>query len=371
VDAKDTMQDDWRRSTLSGPHAPTASARPLPQPAPARRRATTERNARWAATGAGAALVCIVALILGFVAKESLPLLTRMDVWRFLTGQRWLPVSDPPVFEILPFIVSSGFITVTAMAIAMPVGLAAAVFTAEMAVPRIRLIAKPMLEILAGIPSIIYGLIGLMVVAPFVRRALSLPTGLNGLTASLLLAVMVLPIIVSLADEALQAVPRDYRDASLALGASEWQTLTRVTIPAANSGIKSALLLALGRTLGETMLVLMVAGGRVIVPTGITQPMRTITATLATEVNNAAWGSDHYRALFGLGFVLLITTLLISVAAERYAERGRRQAGLGGGGGAGRRPNGRDSRRLFGVEPRRVFGPRRIPAEGEGGAHHV
>lgn len=334
-------------------------------PALARSRDASERRARWTVTAAGAALVGIVALILGFVAKESLPLFTKMDTWLFLTGGRWLPVSEPPRFEIWPFIVSSGLITVFTVALALPVGLAAAMFIGEMAHPRVRLMAKPVLEILAGIPSIIYGLVGLLLVAPVVSGVLDLPTGLNGLTASLMLAVMVLPLIVSLSDEAIQAVPRDYRDASLALGATEWQTLVRVTLPAAGSGIKSALLLALGRVLGETMLVLMVAGGRVTTPTGITQPMRTITATLAAEVTNSAWGSDHYRALFGLGLVLLVSTLLLSVASERYAERGRRQAGLGGGGGvAGRRGRGKGPR----------GGPRASPAHlraGGGGGDGV
>jgi len=308
------------------------------RPPTANRRLASERRARLAATAAGAALVAVVALIVLFMARESLPLLTRMSIWRFLTGRHWYPVSSPPVFEILPFIVASGLITVFSLLFAVPVGLATAVFIAEMATPRVRGVIKPLLELLAGVPSIIYGLVGLAILAPYLRTLLSLPSGLTGLTAALLLAVMILPTIVSMADEALRAVPRDYRDASLALGATQWQTLTKVSLPAAASGVKAGVLLATGRALGETMLVLMVAGGRISLPTGIAQPMRTITATLATEVNNAAYGSDHYRALFGLGFVLLLVTLALSVVAERYADRARRQAGLGGGGGAaGRR----------------------------------
>lgn len=325
------------------PRIPVGSAEPtgpiepsgpeIGGPAKARRRLTAERNARWAATAAGVALVAVVALILAFMARESLPLLSRVNPWRFLSGQQWYPVSDPPSFEILPFIVSSALITFYALLFSVPVGLAAAVYLAEMAPARVRWAARPVLELLAGIPSIIYGLVGLLVVSPLVRSTCGLPSGLTGLTAALLLAVMVLPTIISLTDESVRAVPRDYRDASLALGATQWQTLTRITLPAAASGVQSALLLAVGRALGETMLVLMVAGGRVSLPTGIAQPMRTITATLATEVNNAAYGSDHYRALFGLGLVLLVATLFLSIMAERQAERGRRQAGLGGGGG--------------------------------------
>jgi len=306
------------------------------RPMTAARRQAMDRTASLFANTAGITLVAIVLLILAFMARESLPLLTRMNVWRFLTGTRWYPVSIPPTFEILPFVVASGLITVWSLIFAVPVGLAAAVYMAEMSPDRIRLSAKPVLEVLAGIPSIIFGLIGLLILSPLVREAFNLNSGLAGITAALLLAVMVLPTIISLSDEAIRAVPRDYRDASLALGATQWQTLTRVTLPAAGSGVKAALLLALGRALGETMLVLMVAGGRITVPTGIMQPMRTITATLATEVNNAAYGSDHYRALFGLGLVLLVATLGLSVLAEKYAEKGRRQAGLGGGATAAR-----------------------------------
>ncbi len=199
---------------------------------------------------------------------------------------------------------------------------------------------KPLIELLAGIPSIIYGLIGLLVVVPVVRAVFSLDSGLSGLTASLLLAVMILPTIASLSDEAIRAVPRDYRDASLALGTTQWKTLVRVTLPAAASGIKSAVLLAFGRALGETMLVLMVAGGRVSVPGSITAPMRTMTATLAAEVNNTAFGSDHYRALFGIGLVLLLASLALSLASERYAALSRGQAGPASRGGGVAGPGG-------------------------------
>jgi phosphate transport system permease protein len=299
----------------------------LGRPLTARRRLVTERGARWAATAAGSALVAVVVLILAFMTRESLPLFSKVNLWRFLSGRHWYPVSNPPSFEILPFIASSALVTFFALVLAVPVGLAAAMYLAEMATSRVRLVVRPLLELLAGIPSIIYGLVGLLILSPLVRSGFGLSTGLTGLTAAMLLAVMVLPTIISLADEAMRAVPRDFRDASLALGATQWQTLTRVTLPAAASGVKAALMLAGGRALGETMLVLMVAGGRVSMPTGIAQPMRTMTATLATEVNNAAYGSDHYRALFGLGLVLLLVTLLLSIVAERQAQNARRRGG--------------------------------------------
>lgn len=290
-------------------------------------RQALERRARFMTTAAGVLLVVIVGLILVFMAAESLPFLVRTHIWRYLTGTRWLPVSEPPVFEILPFIVASLLVTTFSMLIATPVGLAGAVYISEMCPSAWRMKIKTLFELLAGIPSVIYGLIGLVVLAPLVQEMLNLNTGLNGLTASLLLAVMVLPTIISLSDEAIRAVPRDYRDASLALGATQWRTLVNVTIPAAASGIKAALLLAFGRALGETMLVLMVAGGRITVPTSILQPMRTMTATLAAEINNTAFGGDHYRALFGIGFVLLISTLILSTTAEHYAQRSLRGYG--------------------------------------------
>jgi phosphate transport system permease protein len=282
-----------------------------------------ERNARLTALAAGTSLVVIVFLILAFVTFEALPLLVRTNLAKFIFGTEWLPVSTPPSFQILPFIVASLLITTTTMVIATPVGMAAAVYIAEMAPRSWRMKAKTLFELLAGIPSVIYGLVGLLVLSPLVRESLKLDSGLSGFTASLLLAVMVLPTVVSLSDDAISAVPRDYRDASLALGATQWQTLVGVTIPAAASGIKGALLLAFGRALGETMLVLMVAGGRVAVPKSIFDPMRTLTATLAAEVNNTAFGGEHYRALFGIGFVLLVATLWLSTAAENYARRRR------------------------------------------------
>lgn len=308
-----------------GPLIPQPGLVQVGRPLTAKRRLAIERNARWAATAAAGALVAVVVLILAFMTRESLPLLGKVNLWRFVSGRHWYPVSSPPSFEILPFIVSSALVTFFALLFAVPVGLAAAMYLAEMATVRVRLVIRPLFELLAGIPSIIYGLVGLLVLSPLVRTGFGLPSGLTGLTAAILLAVMVLPTIISLSNESLRAVPRDYRDASLALGATQWQTLTRVTLPAAASGVKAALMLAAARALGETMLVLMVAGGRVSVPTGIAQPMRTMTATLATEVNNAAYGSDHYRALFGLGLMLLLVTLFLSILAERQAQNARRR----------------------------------------------
>lgn len=294
-------------------------------------------DGQWLTMGAALILVLVIGLILIFMALEALPLLMRVNVLTYLLGDTWLPVSNPPVFQILPFIVASLYITLFAMLIALPFGLAGAVYIAEMSHARVRSVAKSVFEVLAGVPSVIYGLIGLMILAPAVQRVVGLNSGLCGLTASLLLAVLVLPTIVSLSDEAIRAVPRDYRDASLALGANQWQTLWYVTVPAAASGIKSSLLLACGRALGETMLVLMVAGGRVSVPRSILSPMRTMTATLAAEINNTAFHSDHYRALFGIGFVLMLATLGLSTLAERYAERSRKMSGMARGAGIAHR----------------------------------
>ncbi|MEW6082133.1 MAG: phosphate ABC transporter permease subunit PstC [Bacillota bacterium] len=267
------------------------------------------------AAASGFAVVAFVALVFAFMLLEVWPLARVMNPWGFVAGPKWYPVSEPPTFGILPFIMGSAWISLTALLLSFPVGLGGAIYLAHIARGHVKVVARACLEILAGIPSVVMGFIGLTIVAPFVQQALGLATGLTGLTASLVLAVMVLPTIMSLGQDALESVPEDYWAASLALGASPWQTLVRVALPAAWSGLRSAVLLAAGRLVGETMAVLMVAGGRTVVPSGIAQPMRTMTATLAAEVNNAVVGSDHYRALFGIGVVLFLITMTLSTVA--------------------------------------------------------
>jgi len=258
----------------------------------------------------GFAAVVIVALILLFILREAAPLLGAYSPLDFVGGIRWYPLSG--VFGILPLILGSLVVTLGAIAIALPLGLASAVYLAEVASPRVKDVLKPAIELLAGIPSVVLGFIGYLVVAEMVKNVFHLPTGLTGLTGSILLAYMALPTIVSIADDAIRAVPVEYRHASTALGATRWQTIVHVTMPAAKSGIVVAVMLGVGRAIGETMTVWMVTGNAPVIPTTILQPLRTLTATIAAEMGETPRGSEHYQALFAIGLVLFVITLAIN-----------------------------------------------------------
>lgn len=267
----------------------------------------------------GFAVVVFVLLILLFILREAAPLLGAYAPLDFVGGVHWYPLSG--VFGILPLILGSLLVTAGAMVIALPLGLASAVYLAEVASPRVKDILKPLIELLAGIPSVVLGFIGYLVVAEIVKRVFNLPTGLTGLTGSILLAYMALPTIVSIADDAIRAVPVEYRHASTALGSTRWQTILRVTLPAARSGIVVAVMLGVGRAIGETMTVWMVTGNAPVIPTTILQPLRTLTATIAAEMGETPRGSEHYQALFAIGLVLFIITLAINSVSDLVIKR--------------------------------------------------
>ncbi len=288
---------------------------------------TPELLFRTLVTCSGYLLVGTVGLIFIFIASQTAPLFEHTSLLDYLTGTRWLPVSTPQVFGIVPFLVGSAMVVSVALAVGVPLGVAVAVYLVERASPVARQLARPVLGTLAGIPSVVYGIIGLLVVAPWVQRALNLPTGLTGLTAGLVLGLMIVPTVASLSEESLLAVPGDYREAALALGASPFQAFWTAVVPAAYSGLAAAILLATGRALGETMTVLIVAGGRLTVPGSLLVPMRTMTATLAAEINNAAQFGNQYAALFGLGAVLFVLTLIITVACDLVLARAKRGVG--------------------------------------------
>ncbi len=288
---------------------------------------TPELLFRTLVTCSGYLLLGTVALIFIFVVSQTTPLFEHTSLLDYLTGTRWLPVSTPQVFGIVPFLVGSAMVVSVALAVGVPLGVAVAVYLVERASPAARQLARPVLGTLAGIPSVVYGIIGLLVVAPWVQRALNLPTGLTGLTAGLVLGLMIVPTVASLSEESLLAVPGDYREAALALGASPFQAFWTVVVPAAYSGLTAAILLATGRALGETMTVLIVGGGRLTVPGSLLVPMRTMTATLAAEINNAAQFGNQYAALFGLGAVLFVLTLIITVACDLVLARAKRGVG--------------------------------------------
>ena len=272
-------------------------------------------------------LLAIVVLlgIIALLLKEGLPVFLDTPPWEFLFGTKWYPVSEPPTFGIMPFFVSTLWVTLVATAIAVPVGVACAAYLAEVAPDKVRETIKPIIELLAGIPSVVMGFIGLMLLSPLVQSAFNLNTGLCGLSAGIMLSLMSLPIIVSVSEDALRAVPDQFRQASYALGATRWETIIHVSIPAALSGITAALMLGVGRAIGETMTVLMVAGGALAVPVSPTEPMMPMTAAIASGIGNAVRGGLQYQALFAIGLILFVLTLAVNVIADRVLERQKRK----------------------------------------------
>ena len=262
----------------------------------------------------------VLGLILFFVFWEALPLFRKVSIAEFF-GPTWLPTFTPPRFGALPMIAGSALVTTTALVISVPIGFAAAAFIAEVASGLLKDMAKSIIEILAGIPSVVYGFFGLVVLAPFLQTTLSLSTGRTALTGSIILAIMALPTVASLAEDALTAVPISYREASLALGSTRWQTIWRVTIPAAFSGLLGAAILGMGRAVGETMAVLMVCGNSPQLVASLLKPVRTLTAGIALEMAETPFGSTHYHALFSLGALLLLITLAMNWSAELFRNR--------------------------------------------------
>lgn len=274
----------------------------------------------------GYSAVIFVCMIFYFLISESLP--TLLDVsFSNLFSQRWYPIED--YFGILPLIGGSLIVTLGATMIAMPVGLGTAIYIAEIAPRWAREVLKPLVEVLAGIPSVVLGFLGILVLSPSLRRLLDLPTGLTAFTGSLLLGAISIPTIVSVAEDALDAVPRSYRDASLALGATEWQTIWFVTLPAARSGVLTAVMLGIGRAIGETMTVMMVTGNAPVMPTGLSMlfsPIRTMTATIAAEMGEVATGSSHYHVLFFIGIILFLISLVVNITASAVVFGQRKRA---------------------------------------------
>jgi phosphate transport system permease protein len=274
---------------------------------------------------AGLLSIIILLGIIAILLKEGLPVFTHTNPWSFFFGTKWYPVSDPPTFGILPFFVSTLMITMIATLIAVPIGVACAAYLSEVASPRVSEIVKPVIELLAGMPSVMMGFIGLALLSPLVQSFFNLNTGLCGFTAAIMLSLMSLPIIVSVSEDALHAVPKEYKEASYALGATKWETIRHVCIPSALSGIAAAIMLGVGRAIGETMTVLMVAGGALAVPVSPTDPMTTMTSAIASGIGNAVRGGLQYNALFAIGLILFILTLAVNLIAEKVLERQKRK----------------------------------------------
>ena len=270
---------------------------------------------------AGVSSIIVVGLIFLFLLKDGLPFVREYSFWRFITGTEWSPVSMVPKFGLLPILSGTLLVTAIAITVSMPVSVGAALYLSEVAHPREREIVKPFIELLAGIPSVVMGFFGYVVVGDFVRRVFHTQVEYNALTGGLILALMAIPTIVTISEDAMKSVPTSFREASLALGASRWETAWRVVFPASASGVTAATMLGLGRAIGETMAVLMCTGNAPVIPTSITQPIRTMTATIASEMGEVAYGSVHYHALFMVGVVLFVLTLGTNVLAKRAIGR--------------------------------------------------
>jgi phosphate transport system permease protein len=273
--------------------------------------------------GSGFSAILLVVLIFFFVAREGLPAINP-KIFGKLFGTRWYPIES--YFGLLPLIAGSIIVTLGAALVAVPLGIGTAVFIREVAPNWAREILKPLVEVLAGLPSVVLGFIGILVLSPMVRTILHLPTGLTAFTGAILLGLISLPTIVSVAEDALDAVPSSYRDASLALGATEFQTIFLVTLPAAKTGVLTAVMLGLGRAIGETMTVMMVTGNAPVIPHGLFTPVRTMTATIAAEMGEVAKGSDHYHVLFLLGIVLFFISLAVNLTASSVIARQKKKA---------------------------------------------
>jgi len=270
--------------------------------------------------------VVILFLICLFLFRDGLTLFEDVPFLSFVTGKFWYPTSVNAQFGLLPLFLGSLIVTAGAILFSVPLGIASAVFISELANPKVADFLKPFVEILAGVPSVVYGFFGLVVLVPFIRETFNLPTGQTALTGSIMLGVMALPTIISISEDAISSVPGSLKQGSLALGATRWQTIYKVTVPAALSGISAAVMLGMGRAIGETMTVMMVTGNTAIIPSfpgGILDPVRTMTATIALEMGEVPQGSDHFHALFAVGSVLFIVTFLINLLADAIKKKYR------------------------------------------------
>jgi phosphate transport system permease protein len=273
----------------------------------------------------GYSAIIFVLMIFYFLLKEGLPTIEEVSFFNLLSI-RWYPIEE--YFGLLPLIGGSLIVTIGAALFAIPIGICTAVFISEISPRWARNILKPLVEVLGGIPSVVLGFLGILILAPYLRRLLDLPTGLTALAGSILLGGIAIPTIVSVAEDALDSVPRSYRDAALALGATDWQTIWRVTLPAARSGVLTAIMLGIGRTIGETMAVMMVTGNAAVLPVkwnSFFKPVRTMTATIAAEMGEVAQNSTHYHVLFFIGLVLFVISLGINIAASTAVFKQRKR----------------------------------------------
>lgn len=281
----------------------------------------TDKVIGWLLKALALSSILIVLLIFFFIGVEAFPFVWHQGLLT-LIDTHWNPVSFVQAhFGILPLINGSLLVTLIAAAMAIPVSLCSAIYIAEIATPLENDILKPIIEILAGIPSVVIGFFGLMVLAPFVKNLFGIDSGLNALSAGLLLGLMAMPTMISISEDAIKSVPMAYKEASIALGASRLETILFTVVPAALPGITAAMLLGIGRVVGETMAVLMVTGNAAIMTLNPLDSVRTLTATIAAEMGEVPFGSDHYGALFCVGVTLLLSTFLLNMTAQSILKR--------------------------------------------------
>ncbi|MDD4856824.1 MAG: phosphate ABC transporter permease subunit PstC [Candidatus Krumholzibacteria bacterium] len=269
----------------------------------------------------GIASIFFVVLIFLFLLKEGFAVFKTVHPFAFLGGKSWYPISEPPRLGILPLILGSILVTVGAAIISIPIGVGCAIYIAEIAPKKTKEILKAGIELLAAIPSVVLGFIGMVTIVPLAKMLFHLPTGLTALSGSIMLAFMAMPTIVSIAEDALYSVPKTYKEGALAMGATHWQAIWRVMLRAASSGILAAVMLGIGRVIGETMAVMMITGNAAVIPHSFFAPVRTLTATIAAEMGEAVIGSEHYFALFAIGIVLFVISFGINVTADLFLHK--------------------------------------------------
>ncbi|TWI71651.1 phosphate ABC transporter membrane protein 1 (PhoT family) [Desulfobotulus alkaliphilus] len=283
----------------------------------------TEKAIHWLFLGIATVSIGILVLIMFFLFQEGLPIFKTVTLQEFVMGHYWYPTDDPADFGIFPLIVASLFVTLLSAVISIPLGVMTAVYLSEIASRKIAELVKPVVELLAALPSVVIGFFGMVLVGPFLQKTFGIPIGLNLFNAGLMLAFMSIPTICSIAEDALYSVPNSLREASLALGATELETIVKVIVPAGLSGICTAIILGMSRAIGETMVVLMVAGGAAMLPGSIFDPVRPMPASIAAEMAEAPFRGEHYHALFAIGIVLFLFTLAFNLVADQIAQRYR------------------------------------------------
>jgi phosphate transport system permease protein len=284
--------------------------------------APIDRRARYVFAGIGALTVLILVALFAFLALTALDMFLQVSITEFLFGTDWNPAGyDSSSWGIVPLLVGTLLVTIPALLISAPIGFIIAVYLSEIARPSLRETLKPFIEMIASIPSVVLGLLGLLYLAPLIGSMFGLSNGFNSLTAAILVGIAALPSLASISEDALANVPQSFRHASLALGASQWQTIKSIVIPAARHGLTASLMLGLGRIIGETMVVLMVAGNSRALPNGLLDPVRPMTANIAIEIKEVVVGSLHWDALFAIGLVLFMLTFAVNLVADLFMHR--------------------------------------------------